>query len=84
MTNSNKQKYDSAFINAFEIEDINALQALAYQSIDEWDSIGHMTLMSELEEVFDISLETEDLIQFESYKQGPEILSRYKVEVKLC
>ena len=84
MTNSNKQKYDSAFINAFEIEDINALQALAYQSIDEWDSIGHMTLMSELEEVFDISLETEDLIQFESYKQGPEILSRYKVEVTLC
>ena len=84
MPNSNKEKYDTAFISAFEIEDTNSLPGLAYQSIDEWDSIGHMTLMSELEEAFEITIETEDLIQFESYKQGPEILSRYKVEVELC
>ena len=41
-----------------------------------------MTLMSELEDNFDITISTEDLIQFESYKQGVEILERYSVEVK--
>ena len=55
------------------------LTKLEYQSIDEWDSIGHMTLMSELEDNFDITL-TEDLIQFESYTQGTEILERYSIK----
>ena len=38
--------------------------------------------MAELEEKFDISIKTEDLIQFESH-QGVQILARYKVTVEL-
>jgi len=78
---SNRQKYDNCFIEAFELESEVALDKLAYQSIEEWDSIGHMSLMAELEEAFDIEIKTEDLIQFESYVQGSEILKRYSVEV---
>ena len=33
-------------------------ESLEYNSIPEWDSIGHMTLISELEENFKISIET--------------------------
>ena len=79
----NLSKYQDAFIEAFELEDKNLLSDLKYQSIDEWDSIGHMALMGELESAFDITIKTEDLIVFESYKQGVDILARYDIIVKI-
>jgi len=81
--NENLSKYQDAFIEAFEIEDKNILIDLKYQSIDEWDSIGHMALMAELESAFDITIKTEDLIVFESYKQGVDILARYDIIVQI-
>ena len=79
----NLSKYQDAFIEAFELEDKNQLSDLKYQSIDEWDSIGHMALMAELESAFNITIKTEDLIVFESYKQGVDILSRYDIIVQI-
>lgn len=79
----NLSKYQDAFIEAFEIEDKKQLIDLKYQSIDEWDSIGHMALMAELESVFEITIKTEDLIVFESYKQGVDILARYDIIVQI-
>ena len=52
---------------------------LKYNDIPEWDSIGHMTLMSGLEDAFDITIETDDIVDFSSYKKGLEILKKYKV-----
>ena len=81
--NENLAKYQDAFVEAFEIEDKNQLLNLKYQSIDEWDSIGHMALMAELESAFEITIKTEDLIVFESYKQGVDILARYDIIVQI-
>ena len=39
-----------------------------------------MTLMSGLEESFGITLETDDIIDFSSYKKGKEILMKYKIK----
>ena len=50
----NLSKYENAFKEAFSLKDEN-LENLKYQSIDNWDSIGHMTLMSALEEAFSIT-----------------------------
>ena len=41
-----------------------------------------MTLMSELEEGFDISLDTDDIVDFSSFKKGMEILGKHKIEFK--
>ena len=79
----NLKSYQDAFLEAFELEDKNDLNDLKYQSIDEWDSIGHMSLMAELEGAFGITIKTEDLIEFESYQQGVEILARYDILVKI-
>ena len=75
--------YQDAFLEAFELEDKSSLEDLKYQSIDEWDSIGHMALMAELENAFGITIKTEDLIEFESYKQGVDILKRYDIIVEI-
>ena len=72
--------YKKAFIDTFEIKE-SALDKLKYNEIDEWDSIGHMNLISALEENFKITLETDDIVDFSSYNKGKEILSKYKINI---
>ena len=75
------ETYDKAFIEGLDIKpDIN-LDSLKFNEIEEWDSIGHMSLMSALEEAFDISLETDDIVDFSSYEKGKEILKKYNIDV---
>lgn len=76
---TNLEKYNNTFIETFQIE-ANKLEGLEYQSITEWDSVGHMSLIAALEEAFDIMMDTDDIIDFSSYGKGKEILVKYDVE----
>ena len=78
---TNLDKYKAAFVNSLSI-DIKLLEKnLEYNTINEWDSIGHMTLISEIETQFSITMETDDIIDFSSFSKGKEILKKYKVEI---
>ena len=78
---SNLDKYKDCFKEALEL-DVNLINdKLKYNSVAEWDSIGHMTLMSGLEEGFGITLETDDIVDFSSFKKGIEILKKYKIDI---
>ena len=79
---SNKEKYVEAFTNSLGIEKDEVVVGLKYQSIPEWDSVGHMELIAELEDAFDISMETDDIIEFDSYEKGIELLKKYNVEIE--
>ena len=75
---NNTDKYKEIFVSSLAIKE-NFTEELKYNDIPEWDSIGHMTLMSGLEEGFNIMLETDDIIDFSSFKKGIDILKKYKV-----
>jgi len=77
---SNLDLYKKTFISSLSIDEKVFSEDLEYNQIPEWDSIGHMTLMSGLEEAFSITLETDDIIDFSSYNKGKEILEKYKVK----
>ena len=77
---SNIEKYQNAFMESFNIEKSMLNEELKYESIPEWDSVGHMTMISNLEEVFDIVMEMDDIIVFSSFEIGKEILKKYKVD----
>ena len=64
-----KSKYIEIFIKSLSIDKKNFNEKLKYNDIPEWDSIGHMTLMSELEDGFNISIDTDDIIDFSSFKK---------------
>lgn len=72
--------YNSAFIESFGIEK-SQLEGLKYQDIEEWDSVGHMGLMTALEDAFNIEMDIDDIIDFSSYKKGKEILSKYNISL---
>lgn len=76
---SNIQIYKKVFSETLSVKE-DKLEKLSYNDIPEWDSIGHMTLMSNLEEKFSISLETDDIVDFSSFSKGKEILKKYKIE----
>ena len=74
----NLEEYDKVFIETFSIEK-KVLNDLVYNKIEQWDSIGHMSLIADLEEKFKITFETDDIIDFSSYKKGKKILKKYNI-----
>lgn len=78
---TNLEKYNEVFCETFEIS-VDKLVGLKYQDIEAWDSVGHMTLVANLEDTFDIMMETDDIIDLSSYEKGKEILANnYDVEL---
>ena len=76
---NNMEMYTQVFVEMFG-KSVDEVKKLHYQDIIEWDSVGHMTLVSSLEDTFDIMMETDDIIDFESYEKGIEILKKYNVD----
>lgn len=70
-----KDLYTKVFQDIFSLSAL-ALEELSYQSIPAWDSVGHMELMTVLEDTFNVQLDIDDIIDFSSYKKGIEILQK--------
>ena len=77
---TNLEKYDNLFLNSFKVKP-EELPTLKYRGHVLWDSLGHMDLMSDMEEAFKISISTVDVLDFSSYEKGKEILAKYGVEL---
>ena len=77
---TNLEKYEQAFCEALEITK-DQLEGLEYQQVTSWDSVGHMGLIAALEDAFDIMMDTDDIIDLNSFEKGKEILiSNYNVK----
>lgn len=79
---TNMEKYINAFMESLSLDDAQTVKDLNYQDISEWDSVGHMELIAELEDAFDISMETDDIIDFSSFQSGIGILKKYGIEIE--
>lgn len=77
---NNIAAYQEAFIESFEVEK-EKVSTLEYQSIEAWDSVGHMVLIAALEEKFEIMMEMDDIIDFSGFEKGKEILMKYDVKI---
>jgi acyl carrier protein len=75
----NEYTLRNIFITLLGVEE-DVLDNLKYNDVPNWDSIGHMGLISEIEDQFNIFLEVDDIIEFSSFKKGIEILKKYDVE----
>jgi acyl carrier protein len=75
----NKSKLFQSFAKALNISVEQITHELAYQSITEWDSITHMVLISQLEDDFGVSIDTDDVIDMSSVAKAQEILTKYGV-----
>lgn len=76
---TNLEKYTNVFVESFGIT-ADQTSGLAYQGIEAWDSVGHMTLVAAIEDTFGIMMDTDDIIDLSSFEKGKEILAKYNVE----
>tara|TARA_B100001027_G_scaffold210166_1_gene177023 strand:- start:1252 stop:1491 length:240 start_codon:yes stop_codon:yes gene_type:complete len=76
---SNKEELKKIFIESLSIDKKNFSESIKYNSVPEWDSIGHMTLVAAIEEKFKITIDTDDIVDFSSFKKGIEILKKYEI-----
>lgn len=77
---TNFEKYQSVFVESLNLnlEDVvNATQ----ESVDAWDSIGHMSLVAVMEDTFGIELQSDDIVEFNSFNKGIELLEKYAIEI---
>lgn len=75
----NLEKYRQCFCEAFSLEADFDADTTEMGGMPDWDSVGHMELITALEDAFDIMFETEDILRFTSYVEGIEILKKYGV-----
>ena len=78
---TNLEKYRNAFVEGLGVS-AEQVDGLTFQSVPEWDSIGHMVLIAALEESFDIVFDTDDIVDFSSFEKGKEILKKYEVVIE--
>ena len=77
---TNLEKYNNAFLNALEVN-INELNDLKYGDTQNWQSFGHILLISAIEENFDIEFESEDISKLTSYKEGKTLLKKFNINM---
>ena len=75
---SNREKLIGVFVSALGIA-AEVAEAAVFKETTGWDSVGHVNLMNEIEEAFDVSLEPDDILDFKSFEVGIEILKKYGV-----
>lgn len=76
------KKLQDCFVNALGINIDIVQDSLEYNSIPEWDSVGHMSLVAELEDCFDIMLDTDDIIDMSSVSKAVDIIKKYDIDFK--
>lgn len=71
---TNREKYDYAFTSNFRIpkEDLPGLE---YQGIFQWDSVGHMDLIADIESAYGIQMDTKDVLDLSTYEKGLKLLA---------
>lgn len=80
MSTDNLEKYTEVFTSTFDIS-AEQTKGLKYQSIEAWDSVGHMGLVAALEDTFNIIMDPDDIIDMSSFEKGIEILKKYNIEL---
>ncbi|MBU3100292.1 MULTISPECIES: acyl carrier protein [Clostridium] len=79
---SNLEKLNKVLRDVFDIkknEDIN--DDMGPDEIEGWDSIGHVELITNLEEVFDIALNVVDISRMYTIGDIKKIVGKYGVEI---
>ncbi|MDD4200645.1 MAG: acyl carrier protein [Eubacteriales bacterium] len=75
---TNLEKYNYAFTSNLKVSE-DQLPGLKYQGIFEWDSVGHMDIIADIEAAYGIQMDTKDVLDLSSYEKGKVVLAKYGV-----
>lgn len=77
----NIEKYNNAFVEVFGVNPEALNDNFSKETVDEWDSVHQLGVVSQLEDAFDIMFDPEDIMELTSYAKGKELLQKYDVNL---
>ena len=79
---SNVEKLNNILLEIFPSLTVTELNDnLDKNNVDGWDSVHQLSIVSSLEDSFDIMLDVEDILKVDSYAHIKEILIKNDVEL---
>ena len=70
-----KERFNKIIQDVFEIETVD--ETMTRDNTEKWDSLLHLTLVTAIEDEFDIMMDTEDILDLNSYAEGLKIVAKY-------
>lgn len=78
---NNIDKLNNIFVEVFGVEVSNLNDSFNKESVDTWDSVHQLNIISLMEENFDLMLDPEDIMSCVSYVKAKEILRNNGVNI---
>ena len=78
---SNLEKLNSIFCEVFSVDASSLGEDFNNTTVEGWDSVHQLSLTSAVEDEFDIMLDAEDILEFNSYENAKKILAKYDIEI---
>lgn len=77
---TNLKKLNKIFCEVFSVEESALNSEFNKCTVDGWDSVHQLSLTSSVEDEFDIMLDAEDILEFTSYENAKQLLSKYEID----
>ena len=81
MVTTKSDRLTAAFGAALGVPD-GDFESAEYGVTAGWDSMAHMQLITEIESVFDVMLNTDEVISLSSFERAKEILRTHGVDLQ--
>ena len=79
---SNSEKYNKVFMDVLGVNEAVLNDSFTFKAVPQWDSVAHLSLISELEDAFDVMFESEDILHYGSYENGKRILEKMGINME--
>ena len=76
---TNLEQYNKIFMDVLGADETVLNENFTFKDVPQWDSVAHLSLISELEEAFDVMFEPDDILHYGSYENGKKILEKYGI-----
>lgn len=77
----NIEKYNNIFVEVFGVDASSLNDSFSKETVEAWDSVHQLNLVTLAEETFDLMLDPEDIMAFTSYAKGKEIVRNQGVDL---
>lgn len=67
--------------DVFGLPKAEVTDATSHESVSDWDSMGHVNLIMELESTYGVSFSTEDALQMKDVEAIKQTLTNYGVDL---
>lgn len=80
---TNLEKYHKILKTNLRVTDLELNdEFLVYNRTSKWNSMTHMGVVADLEEKFGVSFETLDIMAFNCYSAGIEVLKKLGIDME--